>query len=95
MKKMLPLILAVLSVAAIGALFLASCSQEAARQIDPQVGRECFETHRSQLPVGSQYEGFEATQKAVRVKVMTGTELRTVECPLTPNSALDGSEGAN
>jgi hypothetical protein len=89
MQKKLPLILAVLSVAAIGILVLSRGWQTVSRQVEPQVGRECFEAHRPLLPVGSQYEGFEATENAVRVKVMTGIELRTVECALAPNGTLD------
>ena len=95
MKTKLSLILAVLSVVAIGILILSSGWQTVSRQIEPQVGRECFETHRPLLPVGSQYEGFEATEDAVQVKVMTGTEVRTVECALTPNGTLAASPDPN
>jgi len=66
-----------------------SCDQQQPeRDVDPQVGRECFELHRLSLPPGSQYEGFEARGDRVTVKVMDGVKLTTVECPLSPDGTL-------
>ena len=93
MNRKLPLILAVLTVAAVGFLILSRGWQTVSRQVEPREGRECFEMHRPMLPVGSQYEGFEATEAGVRVKVMTGLEMRELECLIGPDGSLDPARG--
>jgi len=56
--------------------------------VDPQVGRECFELHRAKLPPGTQYEGIDAAGEPVTIKVMTGAELTRVRCTLGPHGKL-------
>jgi len=68
---------------------LSSCDrQEPTLDVDPQVGRECFERHRLSLPPGTQYEGFEAAADRIMIKVMTGAELTSVNCALNPDGTL-------
>jgi len=59
-----------------------------APDVDPQVGRECFELHRAALPPGTQYEGIDAAGEPVTIKVMTGAELTRVRCALDPKGTL-------
>lgn len=89
MKHKLPLFPAALSLATTG--FLLSCQGKdpAEQQMDPRFGRECFYAHQSTLPPGSQYEGAEAAGDKIRVKIMNGVDLRTIECRLGPNGELD------
>ena len=93
MNSKLPLVLAILSVAAVSFLVLSRGWQTVSRQVEPREGRECFEMHRPVLPVGSQYEGFEATEAGVRTKVMTGLGMREVECVIGPNGSLEPARG--
>ena len=58
------------------------------RPLDPQLGRECFEQQRVSLPPGTQYEGFEASGDRITIKVMTGAELTSVDCMLSPDGTL-------
>lgn len=92
MSKYVPLVSVCFAVAGTTVL---SCSQQTeSPSVDPKLGRECFEYHRSVLPPGSQYEGFEAFADEIRVKVMTGTELETFRCVLSPDGTLDPEESA-
>jgi hypothetical protein len=86
--KRLPLVLAALSVAAVGGLILFQRGKSPEIQLDPRVGRECFERHQPALPPGAQYEGFSATANRVRVKVMTGIDIQTLECRLDAQGSL-------
>lgn len=75
---------------ALAALLLISCGQqEPAIDVDPQVGRDCFDTHIASLPNGTQYEGIvRAVTGRVTIRVMTGVELTSVECGLNPDGTL-------
>ena len=78
-----------MGIAVLAAPILWSCDpREVTPQVDPQVGRECFEQHRLSLPPGTQYEGFEASAGRITVKVMTGTGWARVDCPLSPDGTL-------
>ena len=58
-------------------------------QVDPQLGRACFEMQRNSLPPGSQYEGIaSATGEQLTIKVMDGTGVATRNCPLDANGQL-------
>lgn len=66
-----------------------SCSRDhSSPGVDPQLGRECFEQQRVSLPPGTQYEGFEASGDRITIKVMTGAELTSVDCMLSPDGTL-------
>ncbi len=71
------------------ASLLVSCGEQAAIEVDPQLGRDCFDTHIASLPSGTQYEGIErAVAGRVTIQVMTGVELTTVDCGLNPDGSL-------
>jgi hypothetical protein len=41
------------------------------------------------LPAGAQYEGIErAVAGRVSIRVMTGVDLKTLDCPLNPDGSL-------
>ena len=66
------------------AALLASCDQRhPASDIDPKLGLECFESHRSSLPPGTQYEGIEKLDdNRLTIKIMNGVEVVTLDCTL-------------
>jgi len=69
---------------------LVSCDQpHSASGIDPQLGLECFESHRASLPVGTQYEGIEklAVNRLI-IKIMNGVKVETLDCGLNPDGTL-------
>ena len=75
---------------ALAAPTLLSCDrQDTTADIDPKLGLDCFQIHRTALPPGTQYEGIDevAADKLV-IKVMTGAELQTVECGMGPDGSL-------
>ena len=69
---------------------LVSCAEQAPTiDVDPQVGRACFETHVAALPSGTQYEGIErAVPGRLAIRVMTGVELTTLDYALYPDGSL-------
>lgn len=74
---------------------LLSCDQQnsSVPGIDPKLGFGCFETHRSSLPPGTQYEGIkEVVDNRLYIKVMNGVEVTTIECELTPDGKLRNNE---
>ena len=72
-------------------LLLSCGKQEPTVDVDPEVGRACYEAHLASLPDGTQYEGIEvATADRITIRVMTGVELTTVECGLKPDGTLRG-----
>lgn len=79
---------AILGVALTTPLLLSCDKQESASNVDPQIGRECFELHRPTLPPGTQYEGFEVRGNLVTAKLMSGVALATVNCTLKPDGTL-------
>jgi hypothetical protein len=74
------------------AALLASChQQESTSDIDPGLGRECFESQRASLPPGTQYEGIDqVTQKRLTIKTMNGIDIETIDCALNPDGTLQG-----
>jgi hypothetical protein len=49
---------------------------------EPPQGRPCFELLRATLPPGAQYEGASAAGDRIRIRVMNGVDLQTLECRL-------------
>ena len=72
---------------------LLSCDQQhSVPDLDPKVGLECFENHRTSLPPGTQYEGVdEVAGDRFTIRVMTGAEVTTVECGLNPDGTLQNT----
>ncbi|MBK1704186.1 hypothetical protein [Halochromatium glycolicum] len=69
---------------ALTTLGLVSCGQQQpAAEIDPALGRACFDAHLPTLPPGSQYEGIAGgTAERIRIRSMTGTRVETFDCSL-------------
>ncbi|MEZ5542090.1 MAG: hypothetical protein R3F42_08605 [Pseudomonadota bacterium] len=71
------------------AVLLFGCEQQHTPDLDPEVGIACFEAHRFTLTPGTQYEGIDRlTSEAVRIKIMDGVRVATIECPLNPDGTL-------
>lgn len=66
------------------AVLLAACDQgPTVADIDPELGRECFESRRASLPPGTQYEGIEKLDgDRITIKIMNGVEVVTLDCTL-------------
>jgi len=74
------------------ALLLSCDQQQSASGIDPQLGLECFESHRASLPPGTQYEGIENLAGVrLRIRIMNGLEVVTIDCGLNPDGTLKSS----
>jgi hypothetical protein len=73
-------------------VLLASCEQqESTPDIDPMLGRECFESQRASLPPGTQYEGIDqVAQNRLTIKIMNGIDVETIDCALNPDETLQG-----
>jgi len=71
-------------------VFLCSCEQQqAAPDIDPRLGLECFESRRTALPPGTQYEGIgKLAENVLTIKVMNGVAVETLDCELNPDGTL-------
>ncbi|MDJ0807807.1 MAG: hypothetical protein QNJ78_13365 [Gammaproteobacteria bacterium] len=71
-------------------VILTACGQqEVTPDVDPQLGRDCFQSKLSSLPPGSQYEGIEGKDgNQLIIKVMDGTGVITVECILADDKTL-------
>ena len=69
---------------------LCACDQRhAASDVDPELGLECFESHRAALPPGSQYEGIEKLDdNRLTIKIMNGVEVVMIDCALNPDGTL-------
>ena len=67
--------------------FIVSCDQQhSAADIDPMLGVECFESHRTSFPPGTQYEGIEKLAGSrLTIRVMNGVEVVTLACELNPD----------
>ena len=78
------------AVYAVLAALLASCDQrQPAADIDPELGRECFESHRASLPPGTQYEGIEKLDgDRLSIRIMNGVEVVTLDCTLNPDGKM-------
>jgi len=81
-----PMTLAIVSLS----VLLGACSEQApAPNVDPLLGRACFQQQLNALPPGSQYEGIaSADAKSIRIKVMNGVDVVSVECALGADGQL-------
>mgnify|MGYP001812818036 CR=1 FL=1 len=71
------------------AVLVACDQQHSAPDIDPMLGRECFESHREALAPGAQYEGIEKSgEDRLTIRVMNGVEVVALECGLNPDGTL-------
>ena len=72
---------------------LSSCDQQhSTPDIDPMLGVACFESHRASLPPGTQYEGIEkAAENRLKIKIMNGVDVVTLECVLNPDGTLQSA----
>lgn len=72
------------------AALLSSCDQQhSASGIDPGLGLECFESHRTSFPPGTQYEGIEKlADDGLSIRIMNGVEVVTLDCALDPDGTL-------
>ena len=72
------------------AALLAACDQRhPAADIDPELGLKCFESLRSSLPPGTQYEGIDKLDdNHITIKIMNGVEVVTMDCTLNPDGKL-------
>ncbi|MEA3642525.1 MAG: hypothetical protein VBE63_21665 [Lamprobacter sp.] len=69
---------------------LLSCRQQQPPQdVDPTLGRDCFESHQPSLPPGSQYEGIaQASDHRISIRAMTGTQVETFDCSLKADGTV-------
>ncbi len=74
-------------------VLLSSCDQRhPTTDVDPKLGRECFESHRASLPPGTQYEGIKKLAEGVlTIRIMNGVEVVTLDCGLNPDGTLQSS----
>ncbi len=64
-------------------------SESAPPDVDPALGRSCFEAHQAALPPGSQYEGIaDASEVRITIRSMTGAAVETFACALAPDGTL-------
>ena len=72
---------------------LVSCDQQnSTTDIDPKLGLECFESYRPSLPPGTRYEGIENLAGGrLRIRIMNGLEVITIDCELNPDGTLKSS----
>ncbi|MDX1696660.1 MAG: hypothetical protein R3308_00145 [Thiohalobacterales bacterium] len=74
---------------ALASLLLACGQQSSTPAVDPAIGRACFESLRTGLPPGTQYEGIEkSTAERITIKIMNGVTVTTAECGLNPDGSL-------
>ena len=65
----------------------------ATSDIDPMLGRECFESRRASLPAGTQYEGIEsAAGNRITIRIMNGVDVTTLDCELNPDGTLQAAD---
>ena len=70
---------------------LLSCDpqQSPTTDIDPKLGLECFESHRTSLPPGTQYEGIEKlADDRLTIRIMNGVDVVKLDCGLNPDGTL-------
>ena len=83
-------ILATIAYLALTALLSACEQQNSVSDVDPMLGRECFESHRASLPPGAQYEGIEklAGDRLI-IRIMNGVEVVTMDCGVQADDTLE------
>lgn len=69
---------------------LFSCDRQGpASDIDPMLGRECFDNLRASLSPGTQYEGIDSVaENRITIRIMNGVEVTTLDCGLNPDGTL-------
>ena len=69
---------------------LVSCGeQQSSQDVDPALGRACFDAHVANLPPGSQYEGIAAASAdRITIRSMTGTRVETFNCELAADRTV-------
>ena len=73
----------------LAALLVACDQQQSAPDVDPMLGRACFESHRASLQPGAQYEGIDKlTADTLTIKVMNGVDVVGLECRLKSDGTL-------
>ncbi|MGB5473120.1 MAG: hypothetical protein WBQ78_06560 [Gammaproteobacteria bacterium] len=74
-------------------VLLSSCDQQhSAVDIDPDLGLECYESHRASLQPGTQYEGIEKlVENRLTIRIMNGVEVVTLDCGLNPDGTLQST----
>lgn len=78
---------------ALTALLLSCDQQKSASDVDPVLGLECFESHRTSLTPGAQYEGIEKlADDVLTIRIMNGVEVVTLDCGLNLDGALQSAE---
>ncbi len=71
-------------------LLVACGRQEPPPDVNPMLGRACFENRLPSLPPGSQYEGIQGINgNRLTIKVMDGVKVSSVECGLAPDGTLE------
>ena len=74
---------------ALTALLCACDQQHSASDVDPMLGLECFESHRTSLPPGTQYEGIEKySDDRLTIRIMNGVDVVKLDCGLNPDGTL-------
>jgi hypothetical protein len=73
---------------------LLSCGQrQPSTEVDPTLGRSCFEAHQDALPPGSQYEGIaEASENRITIRAMTGIKVEQFNCSLASDGTVRALE---
>ena len=78
---------------ALGALLSACDQRQAASDVDPMLGLECFESHRASLPPGTQYEGIDqVAEDRISIRIMNGVDVTRVDCGLNPDGTPRGAD---
>jgi hypothetical protein len=77
---------------AITTLLFACDQRNPASEVDPKLGRECFESHRAALPPGTQYEGIETlAEDRLTIRIMNGVDVVTLDCRLNADGTVQSA----
>lgn len=76
------------------ATLLSACDQQQPTpDIDPKMGRECFESLRASIPPGTQYEGIDqVAENRITIRIMNGVDVTRVDCGLNQDGTLQGTD---
>ena len=75
------------------ATLLSACDRQGpASDVNPMLGRECFESLRASLSPGTQYEGIDSiADNRITIRIMNGVEVTTLDCGLNPDGSLQNT----
>ena len=74
------------------ALLFACDQKNPASEVDPKLGRDCFESQRAALPPGTQYEGIEKlAENRLTIRIMNGVDVVTLDCRLNPDGTVQSA----